>query len=106
MRQLQTEQEVRELVETGRSLVLIFTTTWCGDCHYIKPHFPALEDRFPQLTFAEVDRDDCMELAQSWAILGIPSLVVFEKGQEIGRFVDKNRKTKEEIITFLEGLDL
>lgn len=45
-----------------------------------------------------------MPLAQEWAILGIPSLVVLENGQEIGRFVDKNRKTKEEIMNFLSGL--
>jgi hypothetical protein len=45
-----------------------------------------------------------MSLAQEWAILGIPSLVVLENGKEIGRFVDKNRKTKEEIMNFLSGL--
>lgn len=65
---------------------------------------PAIEEAFPDLRFVQLDRDDFMPLAQEWAILGIPSLVVLENGKEIGRFVDKNRKTKEEIMNFLSGL--
>ena len=59
---------------------------------------------FADFTFVRVDRDDYMALAQKWDIFGIPSFVVLEKGQEIGRFVDKNRKTKTEITSFLAGL--
>jgi thioredoxin-like negative regulator of GroEL len=71
---------------------------------HIKPHLPAIEEAFPDFRFVQLDRDDFMSLAQEWAILGIPSLVVLENGKEIGRFVDKNRKTKEEIMNFLSGL--
>lgn len=96
-------EEVAALIEDGKPTVFLFVTTWCGDCHYIKPHVPAIEEAFPDLRFVQLDRDDFMPLAQEWAILGIPSLVVLENGQEIGRFVDKNRKTKEEIMNFLSG---
>ncbi|WP_156018464.1 thioredoxin family protein [Streptococcus ruminantium] len=101
-----TLEEVVQLIEDGKPTVFLFVTTWCGDCRYIKPHLPAIEAEFPDLTFVQLDRDDFMSLAQQWAILGIPSLVVLKNGQEIGRFVDKNRKTKEEIINFLTGLDM
>jgi len=37
-------------------------------------------------------------------ILGIPSFVAFDQGKEIGRFVSKLRKTKEEIIDFIDSL--
>ena len=42
-----------------------------------------------------------MALAQTWNIFGIPSFVVTQKGQELGRLVNKSRKTKEEITAFL-----
>ncbi|MGZ7228819.1 thioredoxin family protein, partial [Streptococcus pyogenes] len=58
----------------------------------------------PEFNFVRVNRDDFMEVAQQWDIFGIPSFVVVENGQEIGRFVDKNRKTKTEINSFLAGL--
>ena len=44
---------------------------------------------------------DYMALAQTWNIFGIPSFVVTKKGQELGRLVNKARKTKEEINAFL-----
>ena len=42
-----------------------------------------------------------MALAQTCNIFGIPSFVVTQKGQELGRLVNKARKTKEEINAFL-----
>lgn len=104
MIQPQNKQELDSLLAAAERTVYLFMTTWCGDCHYIKPHLPAIEAAFSDLTFVELDRDTHMDLAQEWQILGIPSLVVMEAGQEIGRFVDKNRKTKEEIIDFLKGV--
>lgn len=53
------------------------------------------------MTFVRVNRDQFIEVAQKWDIFGIPSFVVIEKGQEVGRLVNKMRKTKTEIMHFL-----
>ncbi|MBW1569455.1 thioredoxin family protein, partial [Streptococcus sp. SPC0] len=55
--------------------------------------------------FVRVNRDDYIELAQQWNIFGIPSFVVVENGQELGRLVNKNRKTKAEITKFLAEIN-
>lgn len=85
--------------------VLFFTASWCGDCKFIKPQFPAIEADYPATKFVEVDTDASMDLAQELNIFGIPSLVVFNEGQEVGRLVNKNRKTKAEIEDFLNSVD-
>ena len=54
-----------------------------------------LKPLHPDMTFVRVNRDDYMALAQTWNIFGIPSFVVTQKGQELGRLVNKARKTKE-----------
>ena len=46
-----------------------------------------------------------MEVAKKWDVYGIPSLVVLENGQEIGRFVNRERKTKTQINEFLAQLN-
>ena len=43
-------------------------------------------------------------MASKWNIFGIPSFVVIEDGKELGRLVNKNRKTKAEIEDFLANL--
>ena len=59
---------------------------------------------FPEFRFVEIDRDQFIDLASTWNIFGIPSFVVTKNGKELGRLVNKNRKTKEEISLFLRGL--
>lgn len=97
-------EQIAEQIDSGQKTVFLFTADWCGDCQYLYPLLPAIEVENTDYSFRQVDRDDFMDLVQKWDIFGIPSLVVFENGQEIGRFVDKNRKTKEEINAFLKGL--
>ena len=68
------------------------------------PVMPEIEALHPDMTFVRVNRDDYMALAQTWNIFGIPSFVVTQKGQELGRLVNKARKTKEEINAFLSEI--
>ncbi|MBH1095463.1 thioredoxin family protein, partial [Enterococcus faecium] len=42
--------------------------------------------------------------AAEWNIFGIPSFVVIQDGKELGRLVNKDRKTKQEIESFLESV--
>ena len=99
-----TYEELASGIEGDGKVVLFFTADWCPDCQFIYPVLPEIEAENADYTFVRVDRDQFIELAQKWDIFGIPSFVVLEKGREIGGFVDKNRKTKTEINSFLAGL--
>ena len=88
-------EELASFVKREGKTVFFFTAEWCGDCRFINPDF----------TFVEVNRDDYMEVAKKWDVYGIPSLVVLENGQEIGRFVNRERKTQTQINEFLAQLN-
>lgn len=94
-------EEIAELVKDEKKHVFFFTAGWCGDCNFIKPKMPEIEAENPEFDFVEVDRDEYVDLAIEWGIMGIPSFVVTEKGKETARLVNKLRKTKEEVNTFL-----
>jgi thioredoxin-like negative regulator of GroEL len=55
-----------------------------------------------RLTFIQLDRDELPDLCETYNILGIPSFIGFRKSEELGRFVSKLRKTREEIEQFLD----
>lgn len=99
-----TYEELAILLETTGPKVLFFTANWCGDCQFIYPSMPDIETEHSDYTFIRVDRDEFMELAREWDILGIPSFVVIDDGKELGRLVNKNRKTKAEIDAFLKSI--
>ena len=65
---------------------------------------PEIEQEFSQYRFILVDRDENIDLCAELGIMGIPSFVVYRDGTEIDRFVDKNRKTKEQVERFLRKI--
>lgn len=97
------EDQLIETIGNGK-VVLFFTAGWCPDCRFIKPAMPEIEQDFSDYTFYEVDRDENIDLAAELKVFGIPSFIVYDNGKEIGRFVNKDRKTKQQVEDFLNNL--
>ncbi|OTA46214.1 thiol reductase thioredoxin [Limosilactobacillus reuteri] len=97
------EDQLIETIGNGK-VVLFFTADWCPDCRFIKPAMPEIEQDFSNYTFYEVDRDENIDLAAELNVFGIPSFIVYDNGKEIGRFVNKDRKTKQQVEDFLNNL--
>ena len=97
------EDQLIETIGNGK-VVLFFTADGCPDCRFIKPVMPEIEQDFSDYTFYEVDRDENIDLAAELNVFGIPSFIVYDNGKEIGRFVNKDRKTKQQVEDFLNNL--
>lgn len=87
-------------------VVMFFTADWCPDCAAIKPAMPFLEKEFPKLKFWAVDVDTHREIVKALNVFGVPSLVVFDSGREIGRLVNRKKKSFQELEQFLRNLPL
>ncbi|PAV30118.1 thiol reductase thioredoxin [Virgibacillus profundi] len=103
MKTLETIEQYNEMTNK-ENVIMMFTAGWCPDCRVIEPVLPEIEAEFPEYTFVEVNRDDFIEICQEQDVYGIPSFLAYKNGKEAGRFVSKDRKTKEEIIKFIKGL--
>lgn len=103
MKEIKTIEEFKEVTSTGKSIIL-FTANWCPDCMVIKPFMPSVIEKYTNFNFYTVNRDDLMDLCIELDIFGIPSFVAFKDGLEIGRFVNKDRKTRQQIEDFIESL--
>ena len=100
--EINTLDEYKEAIK-NKSIIL-FTASWCPDCMFIKPFIGDGVKKYPDFTFYSINRDNFIELCQNLDILGIPSFVSYENGQETGRFVSKLRKTQEEIEAFIQSI--
>lgn len=103
MKNLESVEQFNDIKSEGKS-VFMFSADWCGDCKYIEPIMPEIEAENEDFTFYHVDRDAFIMLCADLAIFGIPCFLAFEDGEEVGRFVSKDRKTKEEINDFLAAI--
>ncbi|MDE5977609.1 MAG: thioredoxin family protein [Turicibacter sp.] len=96
-------EQYQEVIAHGKVIVL-FTANWCPDCMVIKPFLPKIVEKYSEYQFYTVNRDQLMDLCIELDIFGIPSFVAFKNGQEVGRLVNKERKTREQIEEFIESL--
>lgn len=103
MKVLESMEQFQTL-QAEQNVVFLFSADWCPDCVFIKPFMPEVEETYSDFAFVFVDRDKFIDLCRELDVFGIPSFVAYSKGEEIGRFVNKDRKTQEQIETFLEGL--
>lgn len=104
MKSLESIEQFEQLWKQEKPSVLVFSANWCPDCTFIKPFLPKLIDKYSNLDFYYVDRDQHIALAQRLMVMGIPSFVAVGHDKELARFVSRFRKTEAEIDSFLAGI--
>ena len=103
MEKITSEAAFQVAIQSPRLTVAVFKADWCGDCKFIDPFMPEVEAKYEeQVTLIEVDVDQVGDVSQQQNILGIPSFVAYTDGRELVRFVNKLRKSREEIEDFLK----
>ncbi|WP_235070124.1 thioredoxin family protein [Turicibacter sp. TJ11] len=103
MKDITSVEQYREIIE-NEDVIILFTANWCPDCMVIKPFMPSIIEKYSDYKFYSINRDHLMDLCVELEIFGIPSFVAFKGGKEVGRFVNKERKTRQQIESFIESL--
>jgi thioredoxin 1 len=77
-----------KVLKSSTPVVVDFWAPWCGPCRVIAPILDKLAGEYEgRLTIAKVNTDDNIRYASQLGIQGIPTLVIFKNGKEVGRLI-------------------
>ena len=74
-----TKENFNATVDGSNMVIVDFWAPWCGPCRMFAPTFEAVSEQYPDVVFAKLNTEDQPELAASFNIRSIPTLMVFRE---------------------------
>jgi thioredoxin len=92
-----------ELQQNPRPVVVDLWAPWCGPCKVVKPHLEKLAQEYNErVDLWEINADENPELLQKLKVYGIPTLIGYDNGKEVMRYVGV--KPRNELKSLFESL--
>ncbi|MDE6022743.1 MAG: thioredoxin [Muribaculaceae bacterium] len=82
------DQSAREVIESGKPVVIDFWATWCGPCIKLGPIVEELAEKYgDKVTIGKVNIDENDEIASENRVRNIPTVLFFKDGAVVERSV-------------------
>jgi len=102
-----TKDNFEQTINSNPIVILDFWAPWCGPCRGFAPVFEKASESHPDVVFAKVNSDEQQELAGSFNIRSIPTLMVFREKvilfQQAGALPGQ---ALEQVLTQAKSLDM
>ncbi|MBL6008610.1 MULTISPECIES: thioredoxin family protein [Bacillus] len=101
MKKITTKEQFNELIQSDKEIIVKFYADWCPDCTRMNMFIGDILETYNQNDWYELNKDELPELAETYQVMGIPSLLIFKNGEKTGHLHSANAKSPEEVTEFL-----
>ncbi|HLP64766.1 thioredoxin [Flavobacterium sp.] len=89
-----------DIINSNKPVLIDFYATWCGPCQMLGPILKQVKDSLgDRVSIIKVDVDKNQELASMQQVRGVPTMMLFQNGQQLWR--QSGVLSKEEIIQII-----
>jgi len=86
--QLNDQNFEKEVLKSNIPVLVDFWANWCGPCKMAGPVIDQLEkDYAGKIKVGKLDVDENPQISQKYAVMSIPTVIIFKDGKEIKRQV-------------------
>ena len=78
---LNEENFDKEVLESGKPVLVDFFATWCGPCKMLAPVLEEIAAENPDFSIGKVDVDESTNLAGRYGVMSVPTLIFFKGGE-------------------------
>lgn len=76
----------QEIIQSETPTLVDFFATWCGPCQTMMPVLDQLKDKMgDKIRIIKIDVDKNQDVAAKFKVRGVPTFVLFQRGEKIGR---------------------
>ncbi len=93
-----------EVLRADTPVLAFFTADWCAPCRVLKPVLVELAtEKQGEIKICSIDVTKYEDIAARWQVKALPTVIVFQNGEEIDRFWGP--KSKQDVVEILNFED-
>jgi thioredoxin 1 len=90
-----------EIINQDNPVLVDFFAEWCGPCKMMSPILKEVKEELQdKISIIKIDVDKNQSLASQYQVRGVPTLVLYNKGQQVWR--QSGLVKKREILSIIQ----
>lgn len=99
-----TDENAREIIESGKPVVIDCWATWCGPCKAMSPLVDQLAQEYEgKVVIGKYNVDEESDLATEYRVMSLPTILFFKNGEKAPIRL-AGSQTRETLVAKIEEL--
>jgi thioredoxin 1 len=89
-----TDDNIKEIIESGKPIVIDFWAEWCGPCRMVSPLIEELASEYGDtVNIGKLNVDENVDTPNEYGIRNIPTILFIKDGQIVDKQVGATSKS-------------